>query len=142
MQQHPYKREILSTVMASGSVDENSAEALDSTWSDSDLTRLSRHIVDWETVAPVLSITEAEEREIKGDHPHDYQMQKYAMLRTWRSKAQDGASYRQLTRIFRSLNQMGLVKQVHEILLHPEVSATVSNVLACYQEFLQSRIIL
>ena len=123
--------------MASGSVHEISDEALNSTWSDSDLTRLSRHIVDWETVAPVLSITEAEEREIKGDHPHDYQMQKYAMLRTWKSKTQDGATYRQLTRIFRSIRELGLVEQVHDILLHPEVSATVSNVLACYQEFLR-----
>ena len=127
--------------MASGvsgsAVHEISDEALNSTWSDSDLTRLSRHIVDWETVAPVLSITEAEEREIKGDHPHDYQMQKYAMLRTWKSKAHDGATYRQLTRIFRSVRELELVEQVYEILLHPDVSATVSTVLAHYQEFLQ-----
>ena len=37
-------------------------EALASTCSDSDLVRLSRHIVDWESIGPVLSITEAEER--------------------------------------------------------------------------------
>ena len=52
-----------------------SAEALASIWSDSDLTRLSRHIVDWESIAPVLFITEAEEREIKEDNP-DYKMQR------------------------------------------------------------------
>ena len=114
-----------------------SAEALASVWSDSDLTRLSQHIVDWEDIAPVLSITEAEEREIKEDNPRDYQMQKYAMLRKWKAKAGDGAIYNQLIRVFRIINDKGLIEHVQEILLHPEESATASNVLACYQEFLQ-----
>ena len=82
-----------------------SAKALASTWSDSGLTRLSRCIVDWESIAPVLSITEAEEREIKEDSPHDYQMQKYVMLRKWKAKVGDGATYGQLIRVFRSMRE-------------------------------------
>ena len=83
-----------------------SAKALASTWSDSGLTRLSRCIVDWESIAPVLSITEAEEREIKEDSPHDYQMQKYVMLRKWKAKVGDGATYGQLIRVFRSMREL------------------------------------
>ena len=115
----------------------SAGEALASVWSDSDLTRLSQHIVDWEDIAAALSITEAEEREIKEDNPRDYQMQKYAMLRKWKAKAGDGATYNQLIRVFRIINNKGLIEHVQEILLHPEESATASNVLACYQEFLQ-----
>ena len=114
-----------------------SAEILASVWSDSDLTRLSRYIVDWESIAPVLSITEAEEREIQENNPHDYQVQKYAMLRKWKAKAGDGATYEQLIRVLRRIKEMGLVEHVQDILLHPEESATASNVLAYYQEFLQ-----
>ena len=114
-----------------------SAEVLASTCSDSDLTRLSRCIVDWESIAPVLSITEAEEREIKEDNPSDYQVQKYAMLRKWKAKAEDGATYGQLIRVFRSIRELSLVEHVREILLHPEESATASNVLAWYQDFLK-----
>ena len=114
-----------------------SAEALATTCSDSDLTRLSQHIVDWEDIAAALSITEAEEREIKENNPRDYQMQKYAMLRKWKAKAGDDATYNQLIRVFRKMTNMGLVEHVQEILIHPEESATASNVLACYQEFLQ-----
>ena len=114
-----------------------SAEALASVWSDSDLTRLSQRIVDWEDIAAALSITEAEEREIKENNPCDYQMQKCAMLRKWKAKVGDGATYNQLLRVFRIINDKGLIEHVLEILLHPEESATASNVLACYQEFLQ-----
>ena len=90
-----------------------STEALGSTWSSSDLTRLSRCIVDWESIAPVLAITEAEEREIKEDNLHDYQTQKYVMLQKWKSKAGEGATYGQLIRVFRSIREMGLVEHVH-----------------------------
>ena len=102
-----------------------SAKALASTWSDSGLTRLSRCIVDWESIAPVLSITEAEEREIKEDSPHDYQMQKYVMLRKWKAKVGDGATYGQLIRVFRSMREMLKAKVVKVV---PWANLSVADV--------------
>ena len=113
------------------------AEALNSTWTDSNLARLAQDITDWEAIAPLLSITEAEEREIKEDNPRDYKMQKYALLRKWKVKNQQEATYRQLMRVFNTIKEMELVEKVKEIMLHPEATVAASNVLEHYQEFLQ-----
>ena len=103
-----------------------SQAALASVWSDSDLTRLSLHITNWKSIAPVLFITEAEENEIEEDNSHDYRMQKFAMLRKWKAKAGDGATYGQLIRVFSSIREMVLVEHIQEILLHPEEPATAT----------------
>ena len=114
-------------------------EVLNSTWRDADLARLALHIVSWEELAPFLGLTEAEEEEIKRDHPK-YSVQKLAALRRWKAKSQDSATYRQVVRVFHGLGKIELVEKVREIMLTPEEVPTggpAGDVLSSYQEYLR-----
>jgi len=45
-----------------------SKDKLNTTWSDVDLARISELIVDWEDLAPFLSLTDSEEAIIKNEN--------------------------------------------------------------------------
>ena len=68
-------------------------DKLNTTWSDVDLARISELIVYWEDLAPFLSLTEAEEAIIKNENS-SYSLQKLEMLRLWKSKNKQDATYR------------------------------------------------
>ena len=113
-------------------------EALDSTWRDHDLARLSQSVVSWEELAPFWGLTEAEEEEIKKDN-HSYAAQKLAALRRWKSKCSETATYRQLVRVFARMKKMELVEKVREIVLNPEEVSTggPGDVLSNFRGFLE-----
>ena len=76
-----------------------SDKLLDSKVSDIHLAEIASDLVDWELLAPGISLTESDSKEIKEDFEGRYNLQKRQALRVWRWKNGDKATYRQLISI-------------------------------------------
>ena len=72
---------------------------LDSRVNDLHVAEIAHDLVDWESLAPYLGITESEEMEIKAEFVGRYNLQKRQALRTWRMKNGEKATYRNLISI-------------------------------------------
>ena len=71
------------------------AELLDSPCDDTHLVKLSQSIVDWRDLSPYLRLSPAEERGILTVFPPTTPArQRIDMLRTWREKFGEDATYR------------------------------------------------
>ena len=79
------------------------------------LSEIALSITDWRSVAPYLGLTEVEENDIETDHRTAIP-KKIAMLRKWRSKFGQRATYKELAKAFWKLRLMGLVQKVCEVL--------------------------
>ena len=71
-------------------------KSLNSRVSDSHLAEIACDLIEWETIAPHLHITESEQKEIKEDFKSRYNLQKRQALRIWRWKRGGKATYRNL----------------------------------------------
>ena len=68
--------------------------------SDEHLADISLLIADWRAVSPFLGLTEAEEIAIL-ESTHSVPARKMAMLRKWKQKRGEKATYKRLCRVFR-----------------------------------------
>ena len=73
-----------------------SDKLLDSRVSDVHIAEIATDLVDWELLAPGISLTQSEQKEIREDFEGRYNLQKRQALRVWRWKNGDKATYRQL----------------------------------------------
>ena len=73
-----------------------SDKLLDSRVSDIHIAEIATDLVDWELLAPGISLTRSEQKEIREDFEGRYNLQKRRALRVWRWKNGDKATYRQL----------------------------------------------
>ena len=87
-------------------------EKLDQPCRDDHLSEIALSLTDWQSMAPFLGLTEVDEEEITSRYPHQLVAQKIAMLRKWRQKLGEGATYRELTKVFYRLGKLGLIEQV------------------------------
>ena len=72
-----------------------SAQLLDSPCADAHLVKLSQSIAEWRDLSPYLCLSPAEERGIlTAFPPATPARQRIDMLRTWRDKFGDNATYR------------------------------------------------
>ena len=69
---------------------------LDTKVSDIHIAEIATDLVDWELLAPGISLTRSEQKEIREDFEGRYNLQKRQALRVWRWKNGDKATYRQL----------------------------------------------
>lgn len=76
---------------------------------DEHLCEIARSITDWQSIAPHLKLTEADQDEVEHDH-HKTTAQKIAMLRKWRQKCGSNATYQQLAKAFWTLERRDLVE--------------------------------
>ena len=90
--------------------------ALDVRCSSAHIAKLSEHIEDWEELAPYFGLTEAEQREIKGNHALQYKVQKRKMLWKWVRKLGEKATYRELTKVLEEAGESLLIDEVKELL--------------------------
>ena len=86
-------------------------EKLDQPCRDDHLSEIALSLTDWQSMAPFLGLTEVDEEEITSRYPHQLIAQKIAMLRNWRQKLGEGATYRELTKVFYRLGKLGLIEQ-------------------------------
>ena len=82
---------------------------------DDHLSKIALSLTDWQSVAPFLGLTEADEEEIKRDYSNT-KTQKIAMLRKWKKRYGRKAKYRKLATVFWDLEQTDLVENVCKLL--------------------------
>ena len=63
------------------------------------LDEIARDLVEWEVLAPEISLTRSEQREIEENYAWQYYLQKREALRKWRKKLRSAATVRSLIRI-------------------------------------------
>ena len=95
------------------------AEKLDQPCSDEHLSTLALFIIKWESIAPFLGLTEAEEAEIKEDSS-EARIRKIRMLRKWRNKKGEKATYRNLAEVLSELEETDLVERLCKLIWQPQ----------------------
>lgn len=83
---------------------------------DEHLADIASKIVTWETLAPYMKISEAEEEVIK--HERTYEEQKLACLQKWRRKYSYEATYQHLIQIFCKAEEVDLGYKVATMMKH------------------------
>ena len=78
------------------------------------LIEIAKDLVDWETIAPYLDLTESEQKEIQEDYPNRYNLQKQEALRKWQGKNRGRATYKALIEIFCSQKLIKLAQIIAE----------------------------
>ncbi len=68
------------------------AKKLDHECSNDDLNVISQSLTRWAAVSPGLRLTEADEEVIRGER--DLERQRIDVLRKWKAKQGEGATYR------------------------------------------------
>ena len=85
---------------------------LDQPCRDDHLSKVGLSLTDWQSVAPFLGLTEADEREITTRYPIDLTMQNIAMLQKWKSKFSENAMYKTLINVLWNRGKTSLAEQV------------------------------
>ena len=103
-----------------GSQNENSEQQI-AGWNqlclEEHFAEIATSIVNWREIAPFLGLTEAEDHEILASAPHSIFEQKMKMLRLWKNKNRNAATYEQLCQVFRTCNLFQLEHKIIEILM-------------------------
>ena len=100
-------------------------EKLNQPCRDDHLSEIALSITDWQSIAPFLGLTEADEVIIRHDYPESM-TRKIGMLRTWKKRFGSKATYRKLAKVFFKLKRADLVEEVCE-LLQTESSSSSSS---------------
>ena len=103
------------------------AEKLDQPCSDEHISKLALHITDWQSIAPFLGLTEAEESEIVEDCSKA-RTKKIKMLRKWRNKKGEKATYRNLAEVLLELEETDLVEKLHKLIWQPQSISGLQSV--------------
>ena len=80
------------------------------------LSKIALHITQWQTIAPHLRLEEADEEEIVTKCPNNVRAQSLEMLRKWRKKNGDKATYRRLAKVFWKVDRVDLAGRVCNVL--------------------------
>ena len=87
-------------------------QLLDSKVSEYHMYAIASVMVDWEELAPYLSLTESDQKEIKENFQHSYYLQKKEALFRWSLNSCQGSSYQTLIGIFHSQRLSGLADTI------------------------------
>ena len=83
---------------------------------DQHLSEIARQITEWESIAPDFELDEVDEEEIVKKYPKKVKAQNLAMLRRWRKKRGDKATYKRLAKVFWKVDRTDLVVKLCKIL--------------------------
>ena len=94
----------------------------DAVVTDIHIAEIATDICNWEELAPFLSLSPAEEEEIRNDFQGRYGLQKREALRKWKERMGSKATYSALVEVFSSRKKTALVNklkhlfdQMHEV---------------------------
>ena len=113
----------------------SSDKKLDCRVSDYHIAQIADDLVDWESLAPYLELTESEQKEIAEDYRGRYKLQKLQALREWKRKNGDRATYRKLGGICRNHDLVSLAERI-ESYPGTELQPSSSEVLDVFQQHL------
>ena len=101
-------------------------ELLDSPVSDLHLAKISRDLKNWEEVAPILELREAQEEEVRRTFV-SYGDQKREALRAWKTEKGRDATYRRLITALCCVQNIKLAEQIRDLLKPPELEHSVPS---------------
>ena len=120
-------------------------EKLDEPCRDDHLSELALSVTEWQSIAPNLELSEAEEEDIERDCAKN-KTQKIKMLRKWKEKFGKRATYRRLARVFWNLDRVNLVRKLCDILQMegegdspPDAKKIRRDALETYANYLRGR---
>ena len=93
-------------------------EKLDQPCKDEHLCEIALSITDWQSIAPFLGLTEADESEILEDCKKA-RTQKIKMLRKWRNKLGEKGTYGKLAEVLLKLEETDLVEKLCGLIWQP-----------------------
>ena len=112
-------------------------EKLNSSVTDIHIQELASELKNWEELAGHLSLSEAEEEEIRLDYQGRYGLQKREALRKWKQKLGEcGATYRALIVALCCAQQNETAEKVKHFLSKPDKSDASSHVMGTFREYL------
>ena len=93
-----------------------SADELNKPCSDEHITSISLFLTNWQTVAPLLGLTETDEEDVEevGKKTQD---KRYKTLRRWKAKNLFKATYQVLVDVFLKLGRADLAEKVCKLLV-------------------------
>ena len=91
-------------------------ERLDQPCTQEHLIEIAPSVIQWQTVAPFLGLTEGDEEAIVTRNPNNVNAQKIAMLRTWKERFGSIATYRKLAEAFWKVGKTDLAERVCSLL--------------------------
>ena len=92
--------------------------------SDMHLCEIALSITGWQSIAPLLELTEVDEEEILCKYPNKLLMQNIGMLRKWREGLGSRATYLKLVNVFWRVGKITLVEQVCSLLVSRKTETT------------------
>ena len=98
-------------------------EKLDEPCKDEHLCKIALSITDWQSIAPFLGLTEADESEIIEDCKKA-RTQKIKMLRKWRNKLGEKGTYGKLAEVLLELEETDLVEKLCGLIWQPHSSSS------------------
>ena len=93
-----------------------SADELHKPCSDGHITSISLFLANWQTVAPLLGLTETDEEDVE-EEGKNTQDKRYKILRRWKKKNSFKATYRVLVDVFLRLGEADLAEKVCTLLV-------------------------
>ena len=85
--------------------------------SEKDLMEIACKLDNWEILCAHLSISSAEQAELKKNHPGDYRLQKIQALTLWKRKCGQIATYGYLVTTFKKLNITSFAEDIADLAL-------------------------
>ena len=95
------------------------------------LKLLSEKIVTWDMIAYHLGLTEGDTEVIKRNYPNDYKSQKYQMLREWKNKKGQCATYKSLCVTLTNAKEASLVNVLLDKIMKTPVSLITTTLQKC-----------
>ena len=93
-----------------------SADKLKKPCSDEHITSISFFLTNWQTVAPILGLTEIDEEDVE-EEGKETRNKRYKTLRKWKAKNLFKATYRVLVDMFLKLDRADLAEKVCRLLI-------------------------
>ena len=93
-----------------------SADELHKPCSDGHITSISLFLANWQTVAPLLGLTETDEEDIE-EEGKNTQDKRYKTLQRWKAKNSFKATYQVLVDVFLKLSRADLAEKVCRLLV-------------------------
>ena len=114
-------------------------EKLDQACRDDHLSEMALSLTGWQSIAPFLGLSEVDEEAIVCRYPQDLAMQNIAMLRKWKNKFGQSATYCKLVQVFFSRGKCDTVDKLCHILLQENAVSTSQLPANSYADYLRGR---
>ena len=92
------------------------------------LPLIAAHIDDWRSISPCLGLLAVDDSTILGESPHSVPTQRVAMLRRWKQKQGEKATYKELYRVFRQCERADLADIVQQLVTDSSKESELTNV--------------